>query len=206
MSTIATGTRSKFDAIATALRDRSILSTGEIEALGVSREYLSKLVARGRLARASRGLYSLPDADITTGHTMALVGKNVPGGVICLMSALRLHGVTTQSPPDIWIAMPSESRVPQLAGIATRTVRLSGPFFDAGIETREIEGVPVRVYSLAKTVADCFKFRGKIGLDIALEALRESLRSRQVSVDDIWSYAKVNRVANVMRPYLEAIQ
>jgi predicted transcriptional regulator of viral defense system len=117
-----------------------------------------------------------------------------------------MHGVTTKSPLEVWITIERGARTPKLADVSTRVFRLSGESFSAGIEIREIEGVTVRVYSLAKTIADCFKFRNRIRIDVALEALRKCLHARLASVDDIWRYAKVCRVSNVMRPYLEAIE
>jgi len=198
--------QSKLSLITSAMGVRGILGTKEIVALGISREYARKLASRGLIERVGRGYYRLPDAEVTEAHSIAIVSKRSPNGVICLLSALRLHEVTTQSPFEAWIAIEKGARVPSQEGFSTRIVRLSGASFSAGIETREIEGVQVRVYSLAKTIADCFKYRNKIGLDVAIEALREGLRGKLASVDDIWKYAKVCRVSNVIRPYLEAIQ
>lgn len=125
--------------------------------------------------------------------------------LFCLLTALRLHELTTQAPFEVWIATGNKDHPPRPNYLPLRTVRLSAPSLAAGVETRRIDGTAVRVTSPAKTVADCFKFRNKVGLDVALEALREARRTRKASADDLWRYAQINRVANVMRPYLEAV-
>jgi predicted transcriptional regulator of viral defense system len=206
MSTAEHSGPSKLEVIAAAMDERGILRTKEIVSLGISREYVRKLASRGVIERVQHGIYQLPHANISVAHSIAVTGKRSPDGVICLLSALRLHGVTTQSPFEVWIAVEKGARGPKMTDLSIRIIRLSGVSFSMGIETREIEGVKVRVYSLAKTIADCFKFRNKIGLDVALEALRECIRGKLTSVDDIWKYAKICRVSNVIRPYLEAIQ
>jgi len=193
------------DALVERMRQSSVLRTREIEALGISREQLGRLHRRGVVQRVSRGLYSLPDGAASTNHTLAEVAKRVPHGVACLLSALRFHGFTTQAPSEVWLAIDVKARRPVEAQLPLRIVRFSGEALVAGVEEHEVDGVTVRVYSPAKTVADCFKFRNKIGLDVALEALREGWRERRFSMDELWRYAKVCRVANVMRPYLEAL-
>jgi len=196
---------SKLALVQEALRGTAALRTRDLTALGVSREYLRQLCERGVIERVGRGLYRLPDSAVSPQHTMAEATRRVPHGVICLLSALRFHDVTTQAPFEVWMAVDARDRQPRVEGIPLRIMRFSGPALREGIEEHRVEGVPVRVYGLAKTVADCFKYRHKIGLDVALEALREALRARQVSVDDLWRFARVCRVANVMRPYLEAM-
>jgi predicted transcriptional regulator of viral defense system len=129
----------------------------------------------------------------------------VPEAILCLLSALAFHEFTTQSPASVWIALGKGARKPAILSPSLRVVRLTEPSLSEGVEVHTVEGVPVRVYSAAKTVADCFKFRNKIGSDVALEALRESRRVKKVSMDDLWAAAKVCRVANVMRPYLESL-
>ena len=133
------------------------------------------------------------------------VAKRAPAVVFCLLSALRIYDLTTQAPFEIWIAIANKAHPPRLEYPPLRTLRFSDASLAAGVETHTIDGVPVRVTSVAKTVADCFKFRNKIGLDVALEALREARSANRASADELWRYAKVNRVANVMRPYLEAM-
>lgn len=154
--------------------------------------------------RVDRGLYRLPDADVTTHHGLAQAVKAVPKGVICLLSALRFHEIGTQAPPEIWMALDRRAARPRARHPKTRIVRFSGKALAEGVDEHTIEGVQVRIYSPAKTVADCFKYRNKVGLDVALEALREVLRSRKCSTDELWKYAKICRVTKTMRPYMEA--
>jgi predicted transcriptional regulator of viral defense system len=133
------------------------------------------------------------------------VAKRVPGAVICLLSALAFHEITTQNPPAIWIALPKGARRPTFTSPSLRIVRLSGPSLTEGTENHQVEGVTIRIYSAAKTVADCFKFRNKIGLDVAIEALKDCLRQKKADVNEIYRYAKICRVSNVIRPYMEAL-
>ena len=172
---------------------------------GVRREQMYRLHKRGLVERIGRGLYVLRQANITENHSVAEACKKVPRGVICLLSALRLHGLTTQNPFEVWMAIDRKARLPKSDSPKLRLVRYSGDALTAGVEVRRIEQVPVRVYGVAKTVVDCFKYRNKIGLDVALEALRESRRERACTMDELWRYAKICRVANVMRPYLESV-
>jgi predicted transcriptional regulator of viral defense system len=182
-----------------------IVRPRDIEAIGLPREYLVRLHRKGKLNRPSRGIYTLPGANVTERHSYAEVAKRVPEGVICLLSALAFHEMTTQSPASVWIALRKGARTPALVSPSLRIVRLSGASLTRGIEGHTIEGVQVRVYSAAKTVADCFKFRNKIGLDVAIEALKDCLRQKKANVSEIYRYAKVCRVSNVIRPYMEAV-
>jgi predicted transcriptional regulator of viral defense system len=166
---------------------------------------LSRLVESGELERIVRGVYRLPEYPLTEHHGLAIVGAAVPHGVICLLSALQFHGIGTQLPSEVWIAIDRRARRPALKYPPLRIVRYSGAALTEGVESHRIEGQTVRVYNVAKTVTDCFKYRNKIGLDVALEALREARRAKEASADALWRYAKINRVANVMRPYLEAV-
>lgn len=181
-----------------------VLRPRDLNAHGIPRETLRRLHARGRLHRIGRGLYVLPEADVTEHHTLAQACKRVPQGVVCLLSALRFHELTTQAPFEVWLAIGGKAWRPRVDYPPLRFVRFSGAALTAGIEEHIVEGVLVKVYSPAKTVADCFKYRNKIGLDVALEALRDCRRQRQCSNDELWHYAQICRVANVMRPYLEA--
>ena len=182
-----------------------IVRPRDIEAIGLPREYLIRLYRQGRLHRSGRGIYTVPDANVTERHSYAEVAKRIPAAVVCLLSALAFHEITTQSPPSVWIALRKGARKPVFPSPSLRIVRLSGPSLTEGIENHQVEGVPVRVYSAAKTVADCFKFRNKIGLDVAIEALKDCLRQKKASVNEIYRYAKVCRVSNVIRPYMEAL-
>ena len=152
-----------------------------------------------------RGLYTLADADVSEHQSLAEASKRIPHGVICLLSALRFHGLTTQAPFEVWVAVDVKARKPGSNGLPLRIVRFSGAALRSGVEDQLIQGVAVKVYSPAKTVSDCFKYRNKIGLDVALEALRECWREHRCTMDDLWRYAKICRVSNVMRPYLESL-
>jgi predicted transcriptional regulator of viral defense system len=176
----------------------------DVEALGIAREFLLRLYRQGLLVRPVRGLYALAGSSVTEYHSLAVAAKLVPRGVVCLLSALRLHGLTTQDPHEVWMAIDFKAHKPSIAYPALRVVRFSGRALADGIDTYPIEGVEVRVYCPAKTVADCFKYRYKIGIDIAIDALRDALRTRKATVDEIHRFAKVCRVSNVMRPYLES--
>ncbi len=197
--------RSKQDEVIEQVRRLGVARMRELERSGASREYLRLLVQRGLVERVGRGLYALPDAEVSENHTLAETAKRVPRGVVCLLSALRFHGLTTQSPSEVWLAIDFKARRPTVDYPPLRIVRFSGRALTSGVEEHQIEGVTVKVYTAAKTVADCFKYRNKIGLDVAIEALRDCRLRRKAGVDDLWASAKVCRVANVMRPYLETI-
>lgn len=186
-------------------RRRQGVTARELAAAGIHRQVLSRLVESGELERVVRGVYRLPEQPLTEHHGLAMVGAVVPHGVICLLSALQFHGIGTQLPSEVWIAIDRRARRPALKYPPLRIVRYSGAALTEGVEPHRLEGQTVRVYNVAKTVADCFKYRNKIGLDVALEALREARRAKKASADALWRYAKINRVANVMRPYLEAV-
>ncbi len=177
----------------------------DIEAIGLPRAYLSRLHRQGKLHRSGRGVYTVPDASVTEFHSYAEVTKHVPEAVICLLSALAFQGITTQSPAAVWIALRKGARTPTLASPTLRIVRLSGPSLTEGIANHQVEGVQIRVYSAAKTVADCFKFRNRIGLDVAIEALKDCLRQKKASINEVYRYAKICRVSNVIRPYMEGL-
>jgi predicted transcriptional regulator of viral defense system len=194
-----------FQRIMHYVSQHGIVRPRDIEAIGLPREYLLRLHRQGKVVRSGRGLYSLPDAAITERHSYAEVARRVPGSVFCLLSALAFHEITTQSPASVWIALPKGTRRPAISTPSLRVARLSGPSLTEGIENHKVEGVPIRVYSVAKTVADCFKFRNKVGLDIAIEALKDALREKKATVNEIYRYAKVCRVSNVIRPYMEAL-
>jgi predicted transcriptional regulator of viral defense system len=177
----------------------------DLAPLGVSRSSLSSLVRRGLLERTGRGLYSLPDFEWTEHHTLAEACKSVPKGGVCLLSALRFHDMGTQNAPRVWLALDPAATAPRVSYPRLRIVRFSGPALTTGIEEHQVEGVTIRVYSPAKTVADCFKYRNKIGLDVAIEALREYLRERRGTADELIRCARVCRVENVIRPYVQAL-
>ncbi len=171
----------------------------------IPRAYLGRLTSRGLLERVGRGLYSIPGADMGEMNSIVEAALRVPRGVICLVSALRFHELTTQNPHQVWVAIDVDARAPKPNGVQLRIMRFSGVALNSMIEEHEIRGVTIRVYSAAKTVADCFKFRNKIGLDVAIEALRDCWRQRKATMDEIWAAAKICRVAEVMRPYLASL-
>jgi predicted transcriptional regulator of viral defense system len=177
----------------------------DLEARDISRSRLRGMLRRGEVQRVGRGLYRLRDAPITELETIAAVSKRIPGAIICLLTALHVHAIGTQAPRDVWIALDRKARKPQASDLPVRVVRFSGPMLRYGIETREALGVPVRLTSPARTVVDCFRYRRKIGLDIALEALRHAVDSRKATVDQIARVAEVCRIRTVISPYLEAI-
>lgn len=191
--------------IQTLLRRAGTARSRELVAAGISRSQLSRMVAAGQLVRVARGLYALPDYQSGEHGALVTVAKRAPGVLFCLLTALRFHELTTQAPFEVWIAIGNKEHPPRLDYPPLRTVRFSEAALKAGVETHKVDGTRVRVTGVAKTVADCFKFRNKIGLDVALEALREARRTKKASVDELWQYARLNRVANVMRPYLEAL-
>jgi predicted transcriptional regulator of viral defense system len=171
----------------------------------IPRVVLQRLERRGLLTRAGRGLYILPDADITQHHTIVEACKRVPHGVVCLLSVLVFHGLTTQAPFEVWMAVDGRARRPHVDHPPLRVVGMTGLARTTGVEEHVIEGVTVRVYSAAKTVADCFRFRNKIGHDVAIEALRDYMRSPRKNVDELWRCAQACRVLTVLRPYVEAL-
>lgn len=187
------------------VRKAGVFRPRDLDSHGIPREYLVRLCHLGLVQRVARGLYTLVDADVSEHHSLAEASKKIPHGVICLLSALRFHGLTTQGPFEVWVAVDVKARKPKSDGLPLRIVRFSGAALNSGMEDQFIQGVPVKVYTVAKTVADCFKYRNKIGLDVALEALRECWRERRCTMDDLWAYAKICRVSNVMRPYLESL-
>jgi len=187
------------------VRKVGVLRPRDLDPYNIPRTYLSRLCTVGKLQRIGRGLYVLPDSGATEHRTLAEACKRVPKGVVCLLSALRFHDLTTQAPFEIWLAIGEKAWRPRMNYPPLRIVRFSREALGAGIEEHQIEGVTVHVYTPAKTVADCFKYRNKIGLDVAIEALRECWRARRCTMDDLWHFAGICRVRNVMRPYLEAL-
>lgn len=177
----------------------------DFDAHDLPRAYLFRLSQEGILQRLGRGLYQYADAALDTNQSLAEAAKLAPHGVICLLSALRFHDLTTQMPHQVWLMIASKARAPKIASPRLHIVRASGKALTEGIERHSIEGVEVQIYSAAKTVADCFKYRRLVGMEAAIEALRECRRKRRASIDDIWRFAEICRVTNVMRPYMEAL-
>ncbi len=184
---------------------RPLLHSRDLTAQALPTVVLSRLVAAGKLERVARGVYSLPERALSEHRSLAEVALRAPRGVVCLLSALRVHGIGTQAPFEVWLAIPPHTPTPRLEQPTLRVVRMSGPARSEGVEPIGIDGVQVPVFNANKAVADCFKFRNKSGLDVALEALRDGWAQRKLTMDVLWHYAAVNRVANVMRPYLESV-
>ena len=192
-------------ALPKAFQKNPIQRMRDLESLGLSRPRVRSLVDQGILEKASRGLYIVRSAGVTENRTLAEVGKKVPHAIICLLSALRFHNLTTQAPHQVWVALERSAWAPKIGHLSLKIVRYSEKALQEGHQKHFIEGVPVLITSPAKTVTDCFKYRNKIGLDVALEALRELRRKRLCSNDELMHFARICRVANVMKPFLESI-
>ena len=186
-------------------RVRSFFTAREVAECGIHSQQLTRLVGEGALERIARGHYRLTDSDVTEHHGLALAAAAAPRGVICLLSALGYHGIGTQLPAEVWLAIERGCREPRLLDVNLRIVRFSGSAFHEGIEVHEVERQRVRVYSVAKTIADLFKARNRVGLDVAVEALREAWRDRRFRMADLDRAARACRVERVMRPYVEGV-
>ena len=186
-------------------RQRGAIAAAELAVAGIAREYLPRMAHKGLVQRIARGRYRLPDTEITEHHDLALFAAQVPNGVVTLISALSFHNIGTQIPHEIWVAVKAHSRAPKLDYPPLRYHYYSGAAYELGIEHHKIEGVEVKVYSPAKTVVDCFRLRSKVGLDVALEALKEGWHDRRFSVDELMQLATACRIANVIRPHFEML-
>lgn len=185
-------------------RNQSVFRAGDVRDAADPRSTLRRMAARGEIVRVGRGLYALPDAEISGNHSLAEAAKRYPGGVICLTSALFFHGIGTQMPYETWMMRPDRKMTPNKE-FPIRFVYGTGAAFSYGIEKHRIEGAEVSIYAPAKTVADCFKYRNKIGLDVATEALREGWRAKRFTMDELWHAAKVCRVQSIIQPYVEML-
>ena len=184
---------------------KGLLRASDLETIKVPRIVLARMTAAGLLDKVGRGIYRLPAESATEQETLAAVATRVPQAVFCLLTALQFHGLTTQLPRRVWIAMPRGSHTPRIDYPPVTMVQMTGESYSAGVEEVLRDGALLKVYSVAKTVADCFKHRNRIGLDVAFEALKDAWAKRKATTADLWRYAEVCRVANVMRPYLEAV-
>ncbi len=183
-----------------------ILRTSEARRLGIHQQTIQNLAKRNLVEPLARGLYRLSEAPIPESPDLTVVAKKVPSATLCLISALSFHGLTTQIPHEIYIMLPREKSTPKLEWPPLRVFRSSGKCLTSGVETHEINGIPIKVYSPEKTVADCFKFRNKIGLDVAIEALKDYLDRKGASRAKLMEYARICRVERIITPYLEALQ
>lgn len=195
----------KVESILEIADEKGILRPKDVEEEGLPRQYVYRLYDEERLEKVGRGLYKLPDKVFTINERVIEASRKVSHGVICLISALEFHDMTTQIPRKVWMAIEVKAREPEME-FPMEIIRMSGDAFEEGIEEHEVDNVNIRVYNPAKTVADCFKFRSKIGLEVCLDALRDFRRQNMGTMDDIWKYAKINRVQNIIRPYMEAQQ
>lgn len=183
-------------------RKTSVLRGRELAELGFSRVVLSEAVRNSVIERIGRGLYTSANAPITEKHSYVRVAHMTPNAVFCLLTACRIHDITVQNPREVWFAIGPKTWMPKITFVGTRVVRFSGPSLTEGVETVRAEGTELKVYCVAKTVADLFKYRNKFGVDIAIEALRDAMRERKCTPDEIMHYAKICRVARVIEPYL----
>ena len=194
-----------YEKILEIARREGVLRTGDVVAEGIPRVALTRLERAGLLDRVGRGLYSLPDVDASEHHALAMASRRVPQGVVCLLSALQFHGMTTQQPFEVWLAIDRKSRRPRVDHPPLRIVRFSGAALTDGVTHHTIEGIDTPITDPARTVADCFRYRNKIGIDVAVEALRNYRGRRRGSLDVLIHAAQARRVATVMQPYLEAL-
>jgi predicted transcriptional regulator of viral defense system len=202
---VTDGKITKMDAALQLVKQQGMVRPRDLAERDIPPDYLDRLYRRDLIDRVARGVYAWPEAEVTEHHSLAEAARQVRRGIVCLLSALRFHGLTTQSPHEVWLALPPKAWSPRVQYPRLRVMRFSGPALNEMVEDHQIEGVHVKVYSAAKTVADCFKFRNKVGLDVALEALRDCWRARRATMDEIWAAARICRMTNVMRPYLESL-
>lgn len=187
------------------LKARGIARLAELRAAGVTAATMSRMERDGEVLRLARGLYQLPDAPLDAHHSLAEAAKRVPKGVVCLVSALAFHQLTDQLPRQVWIAIGQKDWAPKDDGASVRLVRFTDRLLTEGVESHTVEGVPVKVFGVAKTVTDCFRYRNKIGLSVAIEGLQEALRQRKTTPGEIVKQAERGAIATVIRPYLEAL-
>lgn len=197
---------SKRQLVLELLKSKSVIRAPDVADLGVTAGYLSHLARNGYLVRIDRGGYTTPDRYEQGFTGVVRVAAYAPGAVICLLSALRFHGVGTRSPDTVWIALPPNAWVPRIGEVGLTVVRMAPGPMEAGVETHVVDGITVRVFGVAKTIADCFRFRRLVGIDTAVEALRQALLAGLVKQADLYEPARVDRIWTVLEPYLEALQ
>lgn len=191
--------------IQACFKDTSALGVRDLVQLGFPRWQVLYAAKTGRLQRIARGLYSLPDTEPTEAHALAVVSRKAPRAVVCLLSALSFHELTTTIPHEVWIAVKKNTRKPSIAYPPVRVAIFAAKSFELGLETHRLEGAPVKIYSAARTVVDLFRYRNKVGLDVALEALREGYKERRFTLAELEAIASRLRMARVMRPYLQGL-
>lgn len=198
-------TGSQRQAAKALLQERGIVRLGELRTAGITAATMSRMERDGEVLRLARGLYQLPDAPLDARHNLAEAAKRVPKGVVCLVSALAFHGLTDQLPRKVWLAIGQKDWAPKPDSSSIRIVRFTESLLTEDVETHIIESVPVKVFSVAKTIADCFRHRRKIGQTVAIEGLQEALRQRKATPGEIARQAERGGVSTVIRPYLEAL-
>lgn len=196
----------RFQQVLDILDGSGIIRSRDLELQGIPREYLARMGKLGLVKKIGRGLYTQPGMKPGEHYSLAEAAKKVSHGVVCLLSALNFHQLTTELPFEVWMAIDGKAWMPKSDTVPLRIVRFSKKALSTGIEEHLLDGVSVRIYNPAKTVADCFKYRNKIGLDVAIESLRECWRQKICTIDQVWEYAAICRVTNVMRPYLESLE
>lgn len=187
------------------LIERGIARLAELRSAGVTAATMGRMERDGEVLRLARGLYQLPDAELDANHSLAEAAKRVPKAVVCLVSALAFHGLTDQLPGHVWLAIGRKDWPPKPDGTPIRIVRFTESLLHDGVEIHVIEGVPVKIFGVAKTIADSFRYRNKIGLSVAIEGLQEALRQRKANPGEIAADAEHGGVGTVIRPYLEAL-
>ena len=181
------------------------MTSKDLTSEGIDTKTLTRMVTDGEIQHIARGLYAAADYIPGTYHSLTEACKLVDTGVVCLLSALSFHEIGTQNPPDVWIALLRGSRIPQVNNLPIQVSLFSTTSYNSGIEERIVDGTTIKVYSIPKTIADCFKYRNKIGLDVAIEALKDVIMNRRVALEELIYYAKICRVHKIMMPYLEAL-
>ena len=187
-------------------RENGIVKASDLLEMGIPRATVARLVSENKLEKLARGIYCLPEAEFSEKESLIIISNLVPHAVFCLLTALQLHEITTQLPRKVWFAIPKGSHLPKITYPPIKIIQYSEIAYQEGIEIIRSDKFNLKVYNPAKTIADCFKHRNRIGIDIAIEALKEAYAKNKVTIDELWHYAKICRVSNVMRPYLEAIQ
>lgn len=195
----------KVESVGAIVQERKLVRSKDLREHALDRSHLWNLAQAGRIERVGRGLYRAKNVSISEYETILEVTKRIPSGVLCLSSALRYHELTTENPFETWLAIERGAWTPRIDFPPNRIVHFSKSAFEYGIETHSVDGGILRVYTPAKTVADCFKFRSKIGMETTIQALRAAYKERKASMDDLWEAAKICRVLNVIRPYMEAL-
>jgi predicted transcriptional regulator of viral defense system len=198
--------RTKTEKLFELIRRKHVVRPRDLEHARIPRTYLNRLAERGQLQKIERGLYTAESLPVSEHISFLEVSRRVPKGVICLLSALNFHEIGTQVPHEVWIAIDVKAWAPRITSPTVRVVRSSGKALHFGIQEKNVSGGKIRIFCPAKTVADCFKFRNKIGMDVALEALRDCYRQKKATMNQLGEAADICRVANVMRPYLESLR